>query len=142
MEQAPILGLDVGDKRVGVAVTDQGLLLAHPVATYERAAGKAEREIIAIIEARKVSTVVAGLPLSDDGEKNQQCEKVESFCRRLQKRVDVKLEFVDEYASSYEAEARLRSAGSRGKDMKRSGKLDAAAAVLILQSYLDSRKGQ
>ena len=140
MPNTPILGLDVGDKYIGIALSDTEQLLAHPVATFQRAGGKAESAILSLIAERQIKTVVAGLPLGENGEKNQQCEKVENFLRRLQKRVDITLVLVDEYASSFAAEEQLREAGNRGRGLKQSGKLDAASAALILQSYLDSRE--
>lgn len=132
-----LLGLDVGDKRVGVAMLSKGGMLATPVGTFLRAGGKAESEILTLISKHSIETVVVGLPLSDDGEKNEQCQKVEAFCRRLGKRIQVRIEFVDEYSSSYDAEEKIRSSGKRAKALKQKGIIDAAAATIILQTYLD-----
>ncbi|MBN8549185.1 MAG: Holliday junction resolvase RuvX [Deltaproteobacteria bacterium] len=135
-----LLALDVGDKRVGIAMAGAGSSMATPHSTVERAAGRAEREILALIKQHKIERMVVGLPLSDDGQKNEQCLKVERFCRRLQKRVQVDIQFVDEYASSYEAEEKLRSAGVSGRQLKKDGFLDAASAAVILQSFLDAQR--
>ena len=137
-----LLALDVGDKRVGVAMAAAGSTIATPHATLLRAAGRAEREILALISRHKVERLIVGLPLSDSGEKNEQCLKVESFCRRLQKRIDIEIVFVDEYASSHEAEELLRRAGNSGKQLKKSGLLDAASAAIILQAYIDAERAR
>lgn len=71
---------------------------AVPVGTFNRAQGEAESKIIQLVAERGVQIVVSGLPLSENGEKNSQCQKVENFCRRLMKRLHgVELAFVDEY---------------------------------------------
>ena len=136
-----ILGLDVGDVRVGVALSDLSALIASPFATYDRAQGRAEKAILELCQNRNVSIIVVGLPLNDDNSKNEQCLKVENFCRRLLKRVALEIHYVDEYASSVDAEERL--AVSRGRKNGRGrakGELDAAAAAIILQTFLDQKK--
>lgn len=135
-----LLALDVGDKRVGIAMAAEGSFMATPHSTLLRAGGKAERAILDLIAQHKVQHLVVGLPLSDSGEKNEQCLKVESFCRRLQKRVEIQIHFVDEYSSSYEAEEQLRRSGKSGKRLKKEGLLDAASAAIILQTYLDAER--
>ena len=135
---AALLALDVGDKRVGLAMAAEGSFVASPYLTIPRAGGRAEREIVALISQHKIEQLIVGLPLGEGGEKNEQCLKVESFCRRIQKRVQIEIQFVDEYVSSYEAEEKLRLAGTSGKHLKRDGLLDAASAAIILQSYIDA----
>jgi putative Holliday junction resolvase len=133
-----ILGLDVGTKKVGIAFSDPHNRYAIPHKTVIRAGGKAENEILKLIAARSVDLVVAGLPLGRGGERNDQCLKVENFCRRLQKRAQFDIAFVDEHLSSEEAKDKL---GSIGKRARLRGDIDAVAASIILQSYLDSKTG-
>jgi putative Holliday junction resolvase len=132
-----ILGLDVGDKRVGVALSDPSGRYTSSLPTLLRAGGKAEDEILRLIELHGVKIVVVGLPLGAGGEKNEQCLKIENFCRRLLKRALVAVVYVDEHLTSEEAKERLQAMGRR--DFSK-GDVDAMSASLILQSYLDQNK--
>lgn len=132
------LGLDVGDKRVGAALCDELEILASPFATFDRAQGRAEQEILKVATEKSLAGLVVGLPLSEDGSKNEQCLKVENFCRRLKRRLNLDIFFVDEYASSLEAEAKL-SKRSRLRGSKGRAAIDAASAAIILQEFLDTR---
>ena len=134
------IGLDVGDKRVGVALSDLSGILASPFATFDRAQGRAEKAILSLYCEKSAKCLVVGLPLSEDGAKNQQCLKVENFCRRLSKRMDLKIYYIDEYASTIEAEDKLSNRGSkRGRGGVRPD-LDAASAAVILQAFLDQNR--
>jgi putative Holliday junction resolvase len=133
-----LLGLDVGDKRVGVALSDGTTVVS--IGTFNRAQGEAESKIIQLVGERKVDIIVSGLPLSENGEKNSQCQKVENFCRRLMKRLHgVELAFVDEYLTSVEAEQQLKSTKS-GRSRGDKATIDALSAVIILQDYVHGRK--
>lgn len=139
-----ILALDVGDKRVGVAISTEGSGIASVFGCFERAGGRAEGEILRLIDKENVFRLVVGLPLSDDGAENPQCAKVRAFCKRIIKRSPVELTFVDEYLSSVEAEQRLRDEGRVDGRAISKGAIDEASAALILQSFLDndSTKGR
>lgn len=128
-----IIALDVGDVRVGVALFDRGAGVPLPHVTLARANGEAERQIRALCEERVVAKILVGLPLSDDGAENVQSEKVRNFARRLAKRIDIPIEFVDEYASSEEARQRLYDAGVRSPEI---GRIDALAATILIERYL------
>ena len=132
-----IIGLDVGDKRVGTALSDAEGRLATPHQTFERAGGRAERAIVALANEHHVRTLVVGMPYGADGSKNPQCDRVEQFCRRLQRRMRCDIIYVDEYLSSVEAEERLNQSGGKRRS-RLSGEIDAASATLLLQEYLDS----
>ena len=131
---AVIIGLDVGTKRVGIAISDPQCRYALPQKTVLRARGAAEAEILKLIAAHGVLLIVAGLPLGRDGSRNDQCLKVENFCRRLKKRANVEIAYVDEHLSSEDAKDKLRSAGRRQIAPE---EIDAVAASIILQGYLD-----
>ncbi len=136
---AAYLGLDVGDKRVGTALAESEVKLASPHLIFDRAGGKAEREIIRLVGERSVNQIVVGLPLNEDGSLNEQCLKVQNFCRRLQKRLSIEIVYVDEYLSTVESEEKLagKKRPPRGKGRQ---KLDAVSATIILQRYLDDEK--
>lgn len=133
-----LLGLDIGDRRIGVAIGTFDPSFSRPLATFERADGAAERSILQIIEQEEVQDIIAGLPLSEDGANNEQCNKIEKFCSRIFKRCDASITFVDEYATTLEAQdavKNLKRSGAR-KRSGLAGQLDAVSAALILEGYL------
>jgi putative holliday junction resolvase len=134
-----ILGIDVGDRRVGIAVADAGQRIAVPLRTVERAQGNAEREILALVAERRVELIVAGLPLGEHDEETPQSERVRQFCRRLSRRSSVEIRFHDEWGSSIDAEQRLlQLRGKRSRIEK--AEIDAYAAALILNSFLEAQR--
>jgi putative holliday junction resolvase len=120
-----LLGLDVGDVRVGVAWTDPAGLTVAPLGVFLRAGGAAEGKIVALIGEHHIERVVAGLPLSEHNEETEQSQKIRRFMRRVARRVPVEVAFVDEYLTSCEAAGLARGHST-----------DAVAAALILESYL------
>lgn len=137
---SPLMGLDVGDVRVGISLSDTERRLAVPVETVNRARDQALARILELIEERAVTTIVVGLPLSQDGARNEQCEKIERFCRRLSRRTKAQITYIDEHLTSAEAEHKLRSAGTSKENLARKmGITDAVAASIILQTFIDSR---
>ncbi len=133
-----LIGLDIGDVRVGVALYERSAAVPMPHSTFQRAKGEAERAILALCSERQVERIIVGLPLNDDGSESEQCEKVRQFSRRLEKRIEIPLEFVDEYASSEEALQRLRDSGVRQPEV---GRIDALAASILIERYLELPKG-
>jgi putative Holliday junction resolvase len=137
-----LIGLDVGEVRVGVSVSNPERTLALPVGIFERAKGEAERAIINLLESQGVSTLIVGLPLSDDGGENEQCEKTRRFCRRIERRCEVSIEFIDEFLSSVEAKQRLKESSIKEVVARKKGIIDAVAATILLQAYLDSKASE
>ncbi len=138
-----VVGLDLGERRIGVAVSDASATLARPLRTIERGSSDAEaiERLHAMIEELAaeddVASVVVGLPSRLDGSPNRQTERVGTMVARLSARLSVPVFTQDERLSSHEAEERL---SLREKDWrKRKAKLDAAAAAVILQDFLDAR---
>jgi putative Holliday junction resolvase len=131
------LGLDVGDRRIGVALSDETATLASPLATVTRAGRRRDLSSLADVARRHgVTAVVVGLPLNLDGTRGAQAEKVLALVDDLRRRLDVPVVTRDERLTTVEAEERLRAAGVTGwKERKRM--IDQAAAVVILQEYLD-----
>ena len=129
-----ILGLDVGEKRIGVALADG--LLAIPLTVIDRAGEEADLErVLALAEEHGVKRIVVGLPRSLDGSIGRQAERVLSFSSALSESTDVPVDTWDERLSTVSAERLLLDAGVKRE--KRRARRDAMAAAIILQSYLD-----
>ena len=132
------LGLDIGDKRVGVALSDPQGILASPLTIIHRQDEAADFEaVVNIISQHQVGRIIVGLPRSMDGTLGKQAEKVKAFVDRLISHIKVPLEFRDERLSTVSARRLMREAGAK----KTRGKAydDAAAAAVILQGYLDEK---
>jgi putative Holliday junction resolvase len=130
------LGLDIGDRRVGVALSDADGILASPLTIIGRTDdGRALEAIADIIEKNGAKRVIVGLPRSLDGSLGKQAEKVRDFAGRLAERIKVPLDYRDERLTTVMARRLKRASGGRkGRGKPR---YDAQAAALILQGYLD-----
>ncbi len=134
----PVLGLDLGDARIGVALSDPERRLAVSVGTVHVGQPPGELKAIAAMVAEHGATlVVLGLPLSMSGERGSQARQAENFADALRGSLDVPVVFQDERLSTTEAEAGLRAAGVGGRDRRRV--IDRAAAAVILQAWLDAQ---
>jgi putative Holliday junction resolvase len=139
-----VLGIDYGARRIGLALSDATATLASPWRMLQRPPSEAEtlRMLITEILSLKndddgLAAVVVGWPRRLDGSPNDQTPVVQTFAQSLKTRIDLPVILQDERLSSTEAEARL---ARREKDWrKRKQQLDAAAAAIILQDYLDNR---
>jgi len=136
-----ILGLDYGEKRIGIAVSDELGLTAQGLETLQRknAAHDVER-IGKIARDLGVEKIVVGYPIRLNGEEGIQCEKVKRFAGRLETALSVPVVFQDETLTTREAESILIQANVRRE--KRKLLVDKLAAGIILQSYLDSHRNQ
>jgi putative Holliday junction resolvase len=134
----PVLGLDLGDARIGVAVSDPERRLAVPVGTVH--VGQPPGELFAVAalaRERGATLVVIGLPLSLRGERGQRAAHAQSFAEALRGVVEVPIELHDERLSTVEAERALADAGARARERRHT--VDASAAAVILQAWLDGR---
>ena len=130
------MGLDIGDKRIGVALSDPGGILASPFTIINRGDQKQDIGAIAdIVNHNQVECIVVGLPRLMDGSVGRQAEKVKSFVQRLSSLIDVPLEFRDERLTTVSAKRLMREASA--KKTRKKARYDAAAAAIILQGYLD-----
>lgn len=136
------IGLDVGDKTIGVAVSDILDITAQGVKTIERVGIKKDTtEVLNLIKEYDCDTVVIGLPLSLDGSDSIQTEKVREFRRRLENKLRssamarVKVDWMDERFTTVIAESVLSQAGMTRQERKKI--VDRQAAIVILQSYMD-----
>ena len=138
-----VVGIDLGERRIGVAVSDPSGTLARPLKTIERGASDVDaverlHAMIAELTAEdEVGSVVVGMPTRLDGSPNRQTQRIGTMVTLLAARLAVPVFTQDERLSSREAEERL---SLHEKDWrKRKAKLDAAAAAVILQDYLDAQ---
>ena len=133
------MGLDYGDVRIGVALSDSTHLIATGLETYTRKTNKLDiAHLKRIIDENDVDFVVFGLPLNMDGSEGIRVVKTKSFAAKLVAETGVGVDYYDERLSSVDAEEILVNAGVR-RD-KRKGVIDKLAATLILQGYLDKKR--
>lgn len=133
-----ILGLDIGDRRIGVAMSDPEAIIASPVTVITRDGDDAAvDDIVRLVEQYHIKLIVIGLPYSLNGSAGRQADKVKSFVDVLSKRAGVSIEFRDERLSTVAAERLLSEAGNK---RARKSPRDDAAAAFILQGFLDSLK--
>ena len=132
------LGLDVGDVRIGLALSDETATLASGLPTLRCVGPRKDVKAVArIVREREVGEVVVGMPWRLDGTMGSQAEKVQAFIENLRRALKVPVTTWDERLTSVAADELLAQAGIRRKGRKE--KVDQAAAVLILQGYLDTR---
>ena len=135
-----ILGLDIGDKRIGIALSDPTRRIASPHSVYQRVGyGPDTRFFTALAKELDVAYIVSGLPYNMDGSLGSQAEKVQALCAQFEQ-AGLEIRYMDERLSSVEAEeALLEGRLSREERKKR---IDMVAAAIILQEYLDQLQAQ
>lgn len=131
------LGIDTGDARIGLALSDELRMMAHPLQTV--VAGKAAlAQIVEVIREKAVDDVVVGLPKNMDGSRGAAALKAEEFAEALRKRVPkVRVVLWDERLTTVAAQRALHDAGRNAKQSR--GIIDQVAAQMILQGWLDSQ---
>jgi len=133
-----ILGLDVGDKRIGIALSDELRLIASPLQVYTRVGwGPDCRHLLSLYQQNGCNLVVCGLPKNMDGSVGFQAEKVMAFAEKL-KEAGMPVEFQDERLSTVSAHDALIEGGMRRDGRKET--VDKVAAAVILQQYLDKQR--
>jgi putative Holliday junction resolvase len=133
-----VLALDIGERRVGVAASDASGRVATPVKILDARALSDGVTLRRLVEDYEVDLVLVGLPLSLDGTEGPQARRVRAQAARLAPQLGVPVDFADERLSSTQAARAMQEAGMSERD--RRGKLDAVAASLFLQAWLDSRR--
>ena len=137
---AILLGLDIGDTRIGVAISDALEVTAHPLCTLTRKNRQVDLILIAdLVSIHEVERVIIGLPISLDDSLGTQAEKIQKFAERLEGVIDVPIAFQDERFTTAEAQELLRELGKDAREQK--GLVDEVAAVLILRDYLNHQQG-
>jgi len=132
----PLLGLDLGTKTIGVAVSDRLLSTATPFETIKRKKFTADAErLLHIIDDREVGGMVLGLPRNMDGSEGPRCQSTRAFARNIDRLTDIPITFWDERLSTVAAEKALLEADTTRK--RRAEVIDHVAASYILQGALD-----
>ncbi|MFH1765025.1 MAG: Holliday junction resolvase RuvX [Gemmatimonadota bacterium] len=139
-----VLGIDFGERRIGLALSDPTGTLASPLPTIKRRAGKRPplTTLIDIVESNGVDALVLGLPLTLRGEDSEWTRVVRGVGAALSDRTGLPVHFMDERFTSVRAERAVRSLGLPKNKREQKERVDAAAAVLILQSWLDRQSGE
>lgn len=137
-----MLGIDAGERRVGLALSDESRLLASPLIVLDRRRGLAGvLDAIASLAAREaVRQVVVGLPLNADGSAGPQAQRAERFAGLVERATGLPVQMWDERLSTHQAEAVLRAQGRSTRRARARGQIDAVAAAVILQNYLDASR--
>jgi putative holliday junction resolvase len=143
MPKGRILALDVGDRRIGLAITDELGLTAQPLFTIHRTSLKADLKSIArFIRQRGVSEVVVGNPLNADGTQSAQAEKTQAFAETLREaHPELTHHLLDERLTTREAHSLLDEAAFSKSRLDRKDLIDQVAATLLLQTFLSQRSG-
>lgn len=136
-----IMALDIGEVRVGIAISDPGERVASPVTVLPSAEVKAcAKPFMRVLEDWEPELLVSGLPYTLSGEEGPQAARIRAFAAEVSKRTGIPVEFSDERLSSTEAKRSLREKGMSEREMR--GKIDMIAASIFLQSWLDARANE
>ncbi len=134
-----LLGLDIGDQRIGVALSDPLGFTAQPLAVLQRKNLAADLAVLqALVKQHDVKAVVVGLPLTLRGEQGIQAQKAKSFSDALRRRLNVPVIPVDERLTTVQGQRALRESGASVRTRKQV--IDQVAAQLILQHYLEMQR--
>jgi len=134
-----LIGLDLGTKTIGVAISDATQMIASPLETIARKKFKADAErLLQLIADNKVVGIVLGLPKNMDGSEGPRCQSTRAFARNMEALTDVPITFWDERLSTAAVERTLIDADASRK--RRGEVIDKMAAAYILQGYLDSQR--
>jgi putative Holliday junction resolvase len=132
------LGLDIGEKRIGVAISDPSGRVATPLSVLDARAVAADiGSLLRIIEDYEVQSMVVGLPLTMSGDEGAQAREVRRTAEMLSLRLGMAVAYQDERLTSKSAERAMSEAGADSR--ARRGRVDMVAAALLLQTYLDAQ---
>jgi len=133
-----ILGIDHGEARIGLALSDDLGMLAHPFETIDGRAKTAAilRQIAGLVTTKKIERVIIGLPRNMNGTYGPAADKVREFADKLKTTLSIPVQLWDERMTTLQAQRSLHDAGRNVKNSRKV--IDQVAAVIILQSYLDS----
>jgi putative Holliday junction resolvase len=139
-----IIGIDYGERRIGIAISDPTATIAQPLTVLRRRAGKRPpvQAIANLVAEHGAEHIVLGLPLTLAGDESDWTREVRTFGDKLAERTGTGVSFADERMTSVLAERAVRSLGLKRREREQKERIDAAAAVIILQSHLDRMKRQ
>ena len=135
------LCLDLGRKRIGVAVSDETGLIASPVGAIQ-VGDRAQvfKQVLRHIEDQAAGKLIIGLPLHMNGDEGIEAGRAREFARQLSRLTKIPIDFMDERLTSVEADRLMQEAGVKRE--KRKANIDARAAAIILQTYLDTERSE
>ena len=134
-----VVAIDYGTKRIGVARSDPLWLFAQPVGTFDRPG--LSKTLEAMIKADDIALVIVGYPLSESGDKNAMTGVIDRFIESLHEEfAQLRIETVDEHHSSRDARSILVASGKSRKNRQQKGRLDSAAACVLLSEYLENQR--
>ena len=135
-----ILGIDFGDARVGLALSDPTEFLASGIGTVKvTGIGSAVEQVANKIQEVKAEKIVCGLPVNMNGTEGERALRVREFAKRLSEKTGLEVEFIDERRTTVMAHSFMNETGTHGKKRKES--VDTLSAQIILQTYLDMKRG-
>lgn len=137
METKRALGVDPGDVRVGLAMSDELGMLAHPLETVDVRTKNAVERIAEVVKEKGISVVVVGMPRNMDGSFGPAAEKSKVLIEKLKETLECPVRAWDERLTTVSAQRALREAGRKAKNQK--NVVDQAAAQILLQSWLDAQ---
>jgi len=142
VDRGRVLAIDAGERRVGVALSDPTRLLASPVTVLDRRPGLAPvlATLTALVTQEGVTEIVVGLPLNADGTAGRQAKRAEQFARLVERVLGLPTTLWDERLSTRAAEAVIRAQGRSARRAREKGQVDAVAAAVILQEFLDAER--
>ena len=137
-----VIALDLGEKRIGVAVCDPDGVLASPYSTIDRSGDPAmdHREIFATVAELGAVRVIVGMPLNMSGERGRAAAGTDREVEKLRKALPVPVETLDERLTTVSAARSLQSAGMNSRKQRRGGRIDQEAATVLLQAWLDRKR--
>ena len=140
-KSGPVLGVDLGERRVGVALSDPSCTVASGLETIAvRSLGEAVAQVADLATRRKAGRVVIGLPLNMNGSEGERARGARQFARLLSDRIESGVVLWDERLTSVQARGELGRLGAGRSVSRDKARVDQVAATILLQSYLDSLK--
>lgn len=134
---AKILGIDFGDRRIGLSLSDGLCLMAFPLEVYERRHYKKDVDYIAeVVKKNNVSEIVIGMPRHSDGNMSKKAEQAVEFSQSLEQKTDLKVHYIDERYTTVQGQRLMTENKSKKNN------IDSVAASIILQTYLDIKKNK
>lgn len=138
-----VVALDLGRRRIGVALSDAEGMGAYPLGTIERSSLKRDLDALnAMLQGRHLETIVVGLPVNMDGSEGAPARAARTYGERVAEALKVKVEMFDERLTSFEAEERLKAMPVRRGSKRAANSIDAIAATVILEGWLQARASQ
>jgi putative holliday junction resolvase len=133
------LGIDLGSKRIGLALSDETGLIATPLTTLQvRNEPQVFADIIQTVNEYDIAKIIVGLPIMLNGTEGIEANRARAFADRLKQKINIEIDLMDERLTSIEAERRMTEL--RIKKQKRKANIDSAAAAIFLQTYLDKER--